>query len=258
MRALLLLFFTAVAIVVPCNEALRSALAPVAQPGPAPALMVSDPPPHLDAPRVRHLLGFGDEAPVVGVTPRAPPTPFEARLLGTLRSSVPGQSIATLLLPSGKTTSAWEGEWVLGAQVVAIDHTSITVRRDDRDEIVSVGVRAAEAPRSRAVGKVDFTVSRATVRERMANLMQLSSEVRVVPAFKDGVAVGFRLFAARPDWAPGQLGVQSGDLIRSVNGQPLDSVERVMALTTLLERGGDLDLELERAGTLFHQRYRLD
>ncbi|MCU0696133.1 MAG: hypothetical protein MUC96_06370 [Myxococcaceae bacterium] len=258
MRLLLLLGCAAFALAVPLNEALGVVLAPVEPPAARARPAPTRPDRELDGARVRALLGFSRTPPAAQSQASRPAPPFEARLLGTLCSSVPGLSVATLLLPTGRSTSAWEGEWVLGAQIVSIARTHIVVRRDDQDEVVVVGQRPGEAPRPQPARTTDFTVSRSSIKDRLSNLLQLSSEVRVMPAYKDGVPVGFRLFATRPDWAPGQLGVQSGDVIRAVNGQPLDSVQRVLTLTTLIDRGGEVDLELEREGRVIHQRYRLD
>lgn len=52
--------------------------------------------------------------------------------------------------------------------------------------------------------------------------------VRVVPAFKDGVATGLKLFALRPEHPLALVGLQNGDVVESVNGTALESPEALL------------------------------
>jgi general secretion pathway protein C len=255
-----LLALAALALALPSSEVMRVQLEPLTPWDPPAAPPVETGALTLARPRLHHLFGLTEAEAHTPPPPRPPRTPFAARLLGTMTSSVPGHSAATLLLPSGRATTAWEGEWLLDAQIVTIAHQFITLRRDGVDEFLYMQGASTPPPGPAPIRALDgrLAVSRAEVLSRLSDLPQLSSEVRVVPAFKDGRPIGFRLFAAKPEWAPGQLGVQSGDVLRAVNGQPLDSMQRVLALSALLERGGDVELELERGGQVIHQRYRLD
>jgi general secretion pathway protein C len=249
------------ALVAPLNEAVRLELesteptvASIARPAPPPTTRW-----HQE--RLHHLLGLVEKPPAI--SPVRPFEPFQGRLLGTLTSSRVGHSVASLLLPSGRAVSAFEGAHVLDATILHIDRNHITLRRGEKEELLFLNTSVPSLPGlprplARALSATEFSVSRAQVLGRLSNLMQLSSEVRVVPAFKDGQAIGFRIFAARPGWAPGELGVQSGDVIRAVNGQALESVQRIIELSSQLAQAGSIDLELERGGQRVHHHYRLD
>jgi general secretion pathway protein C len=54
-----------------------------------------------------------------------------------------------------------------------------------------------------------------------ASLDDIAMQARIVPAFKGGVAVGFKLFSIRPDSIYGKAGLQNGDIVTSINGYDL-------------------------------------
>ncbi|MBL8922969.1 MAG: hypothetical protein JNJ54_29235 [Myxococcaceae bacterium] len=53
--------------------------------------------------------------------------------------------------------------------------------------------------------------------------------VRVVPAFKDGVATGLKLFSLRAEHPLALVGLQNGDVVESVNGVAVDRPEALLA-----------------------------
>lgn len=251
------------AVAVPLTTTIESSLL---ERTPEPAALLSSPEapsPSLDASRAHALFGLPRDRP------RAPQpvvlTPWAAQLLGTLEAKAPRPSAAALLLPNGKTVTVWEGESVLDAELTAIEHDAIWVRRGEHLERVSVrghGLPAAPTPaRENSVAQLsptDFAVSRQAVMARMQNLYALSSSMRIVPAFREGTPIGFRFFATKPDAELLALGLKSGDVIRSINGQSLDSLDRVFGLANSLVASPSIDLQLERDGQLVTHHYRLD
>jgi general secretion pathway protein C len=215
----------------------------------------------LDGPRLGTLF----ELPVTDTSIRpttSSPAPFPARLLGTLLSSVRHRSVATLLMTSGKTLSVWERTVVLDAEVVSIERDAIVLRRGPALQRLTMReglpVPSAPSPWVMPLPANEFVVSRAELLSQMSDLYGLSRAVHVVPAFRDGRTVGFRFMRVGPDSPAATLGLKSGDLIRAVNGQPLDSMQRLMSLVAALDRTSVIDLELERAGQLQTHHYRLN
>ncbi|MBK7860185.1 MAG: hypothetical protein IPJ65_16535 [Archangiaceae bacterium] len=82
-------------------------------------------------------------------------------------------------------------------------------------------------------------------------------QARIVPAFKDGVAIGFKLFSIRPGSLYAQLGVVNGDIIRRINGHDLNSPEKALELYSQMRQATHFDLMLEREGRLLTQTYEL-
>ncbi|MBL8933568.1 MAG: hypothetical protein JNM69_03390 [Archangium sp.] len=255
-----LLALTAWLVVTPVGALLEERLAVSVVEPVLPAPQVTREQATLSEQRVYALLGLPlPRAPEFVSTPRALP-PFGAKLLGTLSSSLRDRSVATLLLPTGRAVSVWEGDQVLGAEIVEIARNSITIRRANLLEELSIH-RPASIPSIAFVTPVtaqDYAVSRTELMTRLGDLYSLSKEVRVMPAFRDGQAIGFRFAGLAPDSAVAKLGLKTGDVIRSINGQPLDSMQRVLGLVGALEHTPEVLVQIEREGQLLTHRYRLN
>ena len=59
---------------------------------------------------------------------------------------------------------------------------------------------------------------------------------------------GFRLVDMQPGSIYEQLGLQRMDVIKGVNGEPLDSVQKAMELYNTLKNGNQVKLQVERGG----------
>lgn len=230
---------------------------PLAAETPAPAGATQ-----LEGARLGELLGL----PLRPETPLPPPTaslaPFPARLLGTLSSSLRERSVATLLMTSGRALSVWEGDVVLDAEVIAIERDAVVLRRGAALQRLTMreGPPIPYTPTAWVVPMAanEFVVSRAEVMSKLGDLYGLARDVQVVPAFRDGLPIGFRFARVGADSPATTLGLKSGDVIRAVNGQPLDSMQRLLSLVATLERTTQVELEVERAGQLQTHRYRLN
>lgn len=62
------------------------------------------------------------------------------------------------------------------------------------------------------------------------------------------MARGYKIYGIRPESLPRALGFKNGDLLKSVNGLPLTSMDQSMAAYVKLRRSDRLVLEIERKG----------
>jgi general secretion pathway protein C len=92
------------------------------------------------------------------------------------------------------------------------------------------------------------TVDREFVEQILNNPGMLAKQARVVPAIKDGETRGFKFYGIRPGSLPKLLGLKNGDLLTSVNGNELKSLDQAMGLYTKLRRASHLSVTLERKG----------
>ncbi|MDC0674567.1 PDZ domain-containing protein [Nannocystis radixulma] len=53
---------------------------------------------------------------------------------------------------------------------------------------------------------------------------------RVIPAMRDGKTVGFNLYSIRAGSPLALFGFKNGDLVRSVNGEPIDGIDAALRL----------------------------
>lgn len=81
-----------------------------------------------------------------------------------------------------------------------------------------------------------------------ASLNSLTNQARIMPLVKDGLSRGYKFYGIRPGWLLHELGFKNGDLVKSINGLPLTSMEQSMVAYAKLRRSDKLVLEIERKG----------
>jgi membrane-associated protease RseP (regulator of RpoE activity) len=84
------------------------------------------------------------------------------------------------------------------------------------------------------------------------NLNDIAMQARIVPAFRDGVAVGFKLFSIRPDSIYAELGIQNGDIVTSINDLDLNSPEKALEIYSKLKGARRFDIGIERGTQWIH------
>ena len=84
--------------------------------------------------------------------------------------------------------------------------------------------------------------------ELLANPTRLARAARLVPALREGEAVGYKLYGIRSNTIVAMLGFQNGDLVRAVAGRELTSLEVAMDAYTTLRTATEIELDIERKG----------
>ena len=79
---------------------------------------------------------------------------------------------------------------------------------------------------------------------------------RIVPAFRNGRAYGFKLYGVRDEYV--QLGLRNGDVVLQLNGIPLASPEYALGAYAALRDARRIELDLERDGRPIKKTYLLD
>jgi general secretion pathway protein C len=106
----------------------------------------------------------------------------------------------------------------------------------------------------RQLGERRYEIQRRTLEAWTGNLPQLATEVRAVPQVVDGKSAGLRLDGIRPGGPFAAIGLQSGDVIRAINGLDLDSPERAIDAYLKLRTASHVAIAADRAG----RRIQLD
>ena len=91
-------------------------------------------------------------------------------------------------------------------------------------------------------------VERKFVEQLMANPVMLAKQARIVPSQRNGETQGFKFYGIRRDSLPRMLGLKNGDMLTSVNGEELKSVDQAMGLALKLRRASNLSVTLVRKG----------
>jgi type II secretory pathway component PulC len=80
--------------------------------------------------------------------------------------------------------------------------------------------------------------------------------LRLEPAMRDGKFGGFRLAALDPAWRG--AGLESGDLIMRLNGQPIERPEQALAAFESLRTASEIRVDFTRDGVPSSVRYRIE
>jgi general secretion pathway protein C len=187
------------------------------------------------------------------------------------------QDVVTL-----KTNTYMIGDRVQGAEVTDIERLRVIVINNNRKEFIDatpgdqsgappvaapvISAKAVDSgpPPSVALGAGvkqlsdnDDEIPRAEIDKTLANLNDVAMQARIVPAFKDGVAQGFKLFSIRPDSIYSKIGIQNGDVIKRINGFDLNSPEKALEIYSKLKESSRIDIEVERNGAAVRKTYNV-
>lgn len=209
---------------------------------------------------------------------------LRVKLLGTLVSeSTPEWSVASIQdIVTLKTNTYVIGDRVQSAEVIAIERLRVIVINNGRKEYIDgtpgdgavaaapppqpvISAKPVESgPPSVALGagvkqlsENDYEIPRAEIDKTLANLNDVAMQARIVPAFKDGVAQGFKLFSIRPDSIYSKIGIQNGDVIKRINGFDLNSPEKALEIYSKLKESARIDIEVERNGAAVRKTYNV-
>jgi general secretion pathway protein C len=98
------------------------------------------------------------------------------------------------------------------------------------------------------LGPGKFEVSRAEVQQTMENPAQFFSQMRALPHFVNGKTDGFSISQVAPGSVFEQLGLQDGDLLTSIDGQPVTNPMQAMGLIQAVKTASAIDLTVNRGG----------
>ncbi|MFV8749833.1 type II secretion system protein GspC [Nannocystaceae bacterium ST9] len=216
----------------------------------------------------------------------APPRPGEVpsklplSLLATMESDDPEYSMATILHTDSKALGAYSPKDQLrpGVTVERIERGKVVFRNGGQVEYILMGAQppppAPTAPTAPVEEEkpandreiegaaeaiscdeemTNCTVDKAFVEKLMANPAQLAKQARIVPAVADGETKGYKFYGIRPGSLPKLLGLKNGDLLTSVNGHELESLDQAMDLYNKLRRASHLSVTVERKGKLIQK-----
>ena len=222
--------------------------------------------------------------PAQVVDPNAAPvkSALRVKVLGTLLASAPEWSIASVLdAASNDSTTYMVGDRLQSAEVVAIERKRVILlnvgRREYIDDQPGDGsMPIAAAPMGsppvaaspvnttgpigqgvRALSENEYEVQRTEIDRTLGDLNNVAMQARIVPAFKDGVAHGFKLFSIRPDSIYTKIGIQNGDVVKRINGFDMNSPEKALEVYSKLRESNRIDIEIERNGTPVRKTYNV-
>ncbi|MCB0349759.1 MAG: general secretion pathway protein GspC [Bdellovibrionales bacterium] len=187
------------------------------------------------------------------------------QLLGTIVHFNPKMSIATVSLTSKSLSMSYKVGEIIDdlAEITKIERKKIIfINLSNRtpeyieipeDAILNFGLQST-APKSTGIidqkGRFEFSIRRADLEGLTQNLSALLQQARMEPVFSpDGIGVeGFRFVNIQAGSIYEKLGFKIGDMIRSVNNEPVNSPTKAMEMYNTLKSSNSVQLGVERDG----------
>ncbi|MCB9599391.1 MAG: general secretion pathway protein GspC [Sandaracinus sp.] len=98
------------------------------------------------------------------------------------------------------------------------------------------------------VSDTNFTIDRSLVDRVLENQAELMRTARVIPHEENGRTVGVKLYGIRRNSLLGRLGVQNGDMLRTINGYDMSSPDSALEAYARLRTADHLTLSVVRRG----------
>lgn len=190
-------------------------------------------------------------------------------LIGTLVHSDPSKSIAAIEIKSKSMTGSYStGADVEGfAKVEKVERGLVFIRNSNTQALeyiemknankVSFDASKTSAPalstggkEVQALGNNQFQIKRADLLKYTNDLSSVLMQARAVPNRdpNTGEINGFRILDMQDGSIFSQLGLSRMDVLKSVNGEPVDSIQKAMELYNTLKNGNQVKLGIERGG----------
>jgi general secretion pathway protein C len=215
---------------------------------------------HFDVIVDRNIFGAAETAAGVAETPEIQkediealePTSLKIALLGTVTG--PEESARAVIEDSGRKTQGLYrvGDAVQDAVIRKIVRGKVVLRVGEKDEVLSMDTPEASAGGHALAGPTGrgdtVTLARSDIHQSLQNINQLLTEARIRPYLKDGKPDGFILSYIKANSFFTQLGLQRGDIVKSINSKPINTPEDAFSFYKAIESGQPLSMEILRAG----------
>lgn len=109
----------------------------------------------------------------------------------------------------------------------------------------------------RKVAEGSYVVAKSEVEKVFRNIGSLLMQARAVPYIVDGKIAGFRLFRIKPGSLYEKIGLKNGDIVKAINGVPIDSPETALRIFSELRNETYFEVEIMRGGRPMTLTYNL-
>lgn len=185
----------------------------------------------------------------------------ELTLLGTI--SGPSNIARAMILKSGEKSpgvfalykvSSEVSNDVYGNRLVSIGDAKVYLEAGGQRVALELYAKKVvdSKPGEQAGGdgqQFNQSLSRAELKQKVFNNMDNALQgLQAGPYRVNGQIVGYRLITVRPQNIMFRLGARSGDIIRRVNGQVLDSTQKLMSMWETMKNDPKITIDIERNG----------
>jgi general secretion pathway protein C len=187
--------------------------------------------------------------------PKSAPT--DIQLLGTIVGP-PSFSRALMKKKTDKESLIYRiGNDVFGYKLIRIDNTKAHLKTGNDVVIIDMNEdkndKKGTGPGSLGSGpdKVKQNISRSEIQQKVLNNVDNAlAGIRAGPYRVNNKIEGYKLFSVSPDNILFRMGARSGDIIKRINGHPLDSTEKLYKMWQSVQGDTKITIDLERGGKL--------
>ncbi len=195
------------------------------------------------------------------------------KIIGTIVLSDPKYSVATVSTGSAETVALKKGDdfmeygkvfEIRRSRICFVDSNGLLHAVDMPDD--SPGIRygqplATSMPVSNYDGierasDTNFVIKRSFLMEKI-NDPALLFQAAAVPYKENGQLKGFKILKIDPGSVYEALGIQVGDIVSGVNGEPMNSVSRAQELYAAANSAKEVNLEVIRNGSPVLLNYKV-
>jgi general secretion pathway protein C len=178
-------------------------------------------------------------------------------LVGTVVADDPRKSVAIVdNRSSGKQELYREGDEVGQVLIKKILRNKVIVDTAGGDMVLTLELEASPvtfpAPREITRSEQPQTSASSALLDReeaesaVPAPSQFTQQVRIRPHFQEDQPGGFLIYRLDPDSVFAEMGLQNGDVITAVNGEPVTTAQEASDFYDALEEGGEVVLEVTR------------
>jgi general secretion pathway protein C len=197
-------------------------------------------------------------------------TSLPLKLLGTIIHGARERSVATIQGGGKDIVAVVAGEEVEDmARIHDITAFKVIFRnlRNRKMEYIEIkeenkidmGVASQKGVGNSVADKTDFTFERTEINKYLENLPKILQEARAVPYVAPGDTdpSGWKLVAIKTGSIFEKLGLVRGDIIKSVNGETVDSAQQAMEMYQTLRNSDNIRLEIRRGADTRTNNYTI-
>lgn len=177
-----------------------------------------------------------------------------------LKGTITGPSeIARAIIEESNAQKLYRiGDTLKGATLIAIFRNKVIMDVNGQQKMLVVeeaksgpglASRTARTSRNPRFPVGNSVAGASGVPDAMKNLDQLLGSARVVPYYRGGQPYGFRVSDVAEGAKVYELGVRTGDIIKSINGVPIRTPQDALNAYQELQNNTNVQMEIERQGT---------
>jgi type II secretion system protein C len=183
----------------------------------------------------------------------------DLQLLGTITGPA---SIARALIRKKREKESqifklWSD--VYGYRLVRVNNSKVYLKKGESTEMLDMYAknerdRSDKTAENRTISAdtpaKTQVISRSEIRQRVNNIDSVIQGLRAGPYRVDGNVEGFKLHRVSSNNILYHLGLRSGDIVKRVNGHPIDSTEKLVGLWESVQGESKFTAAIERGGKL--------